>query len=765
MSSSTLLTRSSSKEFHALSTLLSSSSSSSSAQQKKNVTTMMLTQSGGHSRKALADMTNKENSSNLSSSSGKIATATKHSASKPALSSSSSRIKAAPTQSSLAARKATTTTTTATTQKPQKPVRLAKRTARSQQPASSLQKSSSSSSVAGVDGARSNKKKATTTKEAKHARSELKSLLGSLRLSKVLGSHKEQQQRQRQQQSHGDDDNDDDKEEDAGQKKATTTIMTKKKRSRQKEEKEATKRKARKSTSLGKKVILNGDEEEGSEQQETEEEEEGSKASSASSSTRSSIHEDEDIIGALLERKYNSLSSTSSSSRSSYGSYESEEDQDEEAKDKEEEAMDVHVERNGSKFYVDVHRRQQRQQQKSDSSDALLRDLSELVRECTLEEKTQPIRRNEKMEEAETKAVIVIDDETEEEKEEEATELKVKEGEELEEEENEEDDDDCILEGEHCIEGTDEEVFHCLRHVDDIMDYLFERETVNRPKANYMDLQKDINARMRGELIDWYIAFLFPFIYLFFVTFFSCYFSYILPFSLFKKKTLSSHLHSRMVNVCQQLTILPETTFLAVHLLDTFLSRKQVALSKLQLVGVTALFIASKFEDQDCPLVDDWVYISANSFARKDLVRAEKALLTTLDWDLSYPSPLDFLRRFSKAARSDSRVHSLAKYLVELSLPIYAMLQWRPSQVAAASVYLARAMTRACDGVEVEEPLWPKRLVHHSRWTEEEILPCVRVINTYLFPPYIKKSCFNSIRAKYNQAYLFRVASIPPVIL
>ena len=41
--------------------------------------------------------------------------------------------------------------------------------------------------------------------------------------------------------------------------------------------------------------------------------------------------------------------------------------------------------------------------------------------------------------------------------------------------------------------------------------------------------------------------------------------------------------------------LLPESIFIAVNIMDRYLSRKQLQLRKLQLLGITALLIAAKF--------------------------------------------------------------------------------------------------------------------------------------------------------------------------
>ena len=69
-----------------------------------------------------------------------------------------------------------------------------------------------------------------------------------------------------------------------------------------------------------------------------------------------------------------------------------------------------------------------------------------------------------------------------------------------------------------------------------------------------------------------------------------------------------------------------------------------------QLIGVTALFFAAKYEDVLIPSVEDLVYISAPAFTEADLYEMERQMFRAVNFDLSRPISLSFLRRFSKAA-------------------------------------------------------------------------------------------------------------------
>ena len=187
-------------------------------------------------------------------------------------------------------------------------------------------------------------------------------------------------------------------------------------------------------------------------------------------------------------------------------------------------------------------------------------------------------------------------------------------------------------------------------YVVEIFEYLKKLEIATRPNANYMDHQDDLEWKMRGILVDWLIE-----------------------------------VHTRF-------HLLPETLFLAVNIIDRFLSTKVVQLDRLQLVGVTAMFIASKYEEVLSPHVANFRHVADDGFTEEEILSAERYVLSALDYDLSYPNPMNFLRRISKADNYDIQTRTLGKYLMEISLLDHRFMEYLPSHVAAASMYLARTI-------------------------------------------------------------------------
>lgn len=108
---------------------------------------------------------------------------------------------------------------------------------------------------------------------------------------------------------------------------------------------------------------------------------------------------------------------------------------------------------------------------------------------------------------------------------------------------------------------------------------------------------------------------------------------------------------------------------------------KETTRDYLQLVGVTALFIASKYEELYPPSMDDFVYITDNTYTKQEILAMEMKIMRTLDYNLSRPLPIQFLRRCSKAAEASDYHHGMAKYFLELTSTDYSMASIPPSKV------------------------------------------------------------------------------------
>jgi len=211
-----------------------------------------------------------------------------------------------------------------------------------------------------------------------------------------------------------------------------------------------------------------------------------------------------------------------------------------------------------------------------------------------------------------------------------------------------------------------------------------------------------------------------------------------------------------LVEVHHMLKLLPETLFLTVFIIDRYLEKSVVTRDKLQLVGITAMFIGAKYEEIYAPECNDFVHVSDGAYEKDQILETEQIILNTLNFNLTCPSALHFLRRYSKAAGSDYNVHTLCKYLIELVLVDVKMLRYLPSEIAAGAVYVARAMTK-------KSPLWTPTLHHYSTYSEDHINVVAVEINNLLKKA--QKSSLKAVQKKYSSEKNAAVAEIALVDL
>ncbi|KAI0471615.1 cyclin-like protein [Xylariaceae sp. FL0804] len=213
---------------------------------------------------------------------------------------------------------------------------------------------------------------------------------------------------------------------------------------------------------------------------------------------------------------------------------------------------------------------------------------------------------------------------------------------------------------------------------DEIFQYMKELEKDLLPNAHYMDIQSEIQWSMRSVLMDWVIQ-----------------------------------VHTRF-------SLLPETLFLTVNYIDRFLSYKVVSLGKLQLVGATAIFVAAKYEEINCPSVQEIVYMVDGGYTIDEILKAERFMLSMLNFELGWPGPMSFLRRISKADDYELETRTLAKYFLEVTIMDERFVASPPSYIAAGSHCLSRLILHKGE--------WTTAHVHYSGYTYSQLKPLVGMI-------------------------------------
>lgn len=88
-------------------------------------------------------------------------------------------------------------------------------------------------------------------------------------------------------------------------------------------------------------------------------------------------------------------------------------------------------------------------------------------------------------------------------------------------------------------------------------------------------------------------------------------------------ETIRSTLIDWIIQIDYNFKMLPETLFLTVNLIDRYFAKKQISKRQVQLVGVAAMLIASKYEEIYPPLLKDYVFISDNNCTADEILEEE----------------------------------------------------------------------------------------------------------------------------------------------
>lgn len=244
-------------------------------------------------------------------------------------------------------------------------------------------------------------------------------------------------------------------------------------------------------------------------------------------------------------------------------------------------------------------------------------------------------------------------------------------------------------------------------YVQDMYRHFRSKEMQTSVRPVFMEQQSQINERMRSILVDW------------------------------------------LVEVHLKFKLVPETLYLTVNIIDRYLERTEVTRPKLQLVGVTALLIGSKYEEIYPPELRDLVYICDHAYRREQILEMEENVLKTLEYQITIPSAHAFLVRYLKAAHADRRIVQLSCYILDGTLQSYNLLHYLPSQLAAAAVLIARRV--------VGRNAWSPTLLRYANYCEEEVVPVARAVLAE------KKSASTELRAvnkKYSSSRYGGVANM-----
>lgn len=246
---------------------------------------------------------------------------------------------------------------------------------------------------------------------------------------------------------------------------------------------------------------------------------------------------------------------------------------------------------------------------------------------------------------------------------------------------------------------------------------------------HYMQNQPDITTKMRVILVDWLID-----------------------------------VHKRFQHG-------RETLFLTVNIIDRFLSctctkytPHYVRRSRLQLVAVSAYLIAAKYEQIIVPEMKELVQVAANCYTKQEIAQTENDICKALAFRFTVPTSYQFasrlltvmeglplIRQAAQPQKNMELLFHLTNFFLEHALLDYNALQFTPSQVGNAAVFLAiqtLQLNLTATGSDATS-CWSSPLRQVSQANVSDFVGCAEGILSYV-EVIRNQPKFQAVRLKYS---------------
>jgi len=206
-----------------------------------------------------------------------------------------------------------------------------------------------------------------------------------------------------------------------------------------------------------------------------------------------------------------------------------------------------------------------------------------------------------------------------------------------------------------------------------------------------------------------------------------------------------------MIKLHTALQLQPETLYLSINIMDRYLSVSQVRKDIYQLIAVSSVLAASKYEEVYPPLIDDFLTVTRNLFSRQQIVKMEYILLATLSYELSVPTSLQFMRHYLLYIETDEIYLALSHLLLESTLMDTLFYTLLPSQVAAGVIFLTN--------ITQLYPPWSNTLTELTGYSIEMVRPWASLVRNH-FLRLKSSTTLKGLMKKYTTEDLFQVAKL-----
>lgn len=243
-----------------------------------------------------------------------------------------------------------------------------------------------------------------------------------------------------------------------------------------------------------------------------------------------------------------------------------------------------------------------------------------------------------------------------------------------------------------------------LEYQQDVKAYMFDMETRTTASVDLIDQQPELQWYMRPYLVDF------------------------------------------LIEIHQQFRLRPETLYLALNIVDRYVSKRIVFKKHYQLVGCASLWIAAKFEDAKdrVPTVPELCQMCCGAYDESAFIQMEGHVLSTINWVIGHPTTEAWLRLACVTGQlEEQRTQHVARFIMEITLFHKEYIPFKPSDLALASLLLARYMLGKSRRVHDEsEKVLSITQMLDAHLGEHLDTVSVIVVKKYSYPFYSRASTF-----------------------
>lgn len=196
-----------------------------------------------------------------------------------------------------------------------------------------------------------------------------------------------------------------------------------------------------------------------------------------------------------------------------------------------------------------------------------------------------------------------------------------------------------------------------------------------------------------------------------------------------------------LVDTHLALKLSSQTLFLAVNIVDRYCSKRVVAKKHYQLVGCTALWIASKYQDKKShiPSISELINMCCGVYEEPMFLQMEGHILNTLEWSIGHTTLDSYIYLYLGSTCNPALIYT-ARFLAEVSMYDKSFFQFKPSLLANCCVTLASHILDYC-------PL-------PASFKDPVELDCIQLLYYYMQTP------SQSLQKKYMKSSYFQIPKI-----